>query len=75
MLDFLAAIETGNLPFSDIKQGHISSASCILANISMQLGRPLSYDEVTRSIPGDPEATSLLKRAYREGWQHPFETL
>ena len=75
MLDFLAAIETGNLPFSDIKQGHISSASCILANLSMELGRPLTYDADAHAIPGDPEASKLLKRAYREGWQHPYENL
>lgn len=75
MLDFLAAIENGTLPFSDIKQGHISSASCIIANLSMELQRPLTYDAVSKTIPGDPEATALLKRAYREGWQHPYETL
>ena len=71
MLNFLASIEAGTLPFSDIMQGHISSASCILANQAMKLGRPLQYDPTTRTVTGDPEATALLKRAYREGWEHP----
>src|SRR5690606_31834475 len=44
MLDFLAAIDSGKQPIADIREGHISSASCILANISMQLGRSLEYD-------------------------------
>ncbi len=75
MLNFLASIEAGTLPFSDIKQGHISSASCILANLAMKVGRPLTYDPATHTLTGDPEAQALLKRAYRDGWQHPYENL
>jgi hypothetical protein len=41
----------------------------------MKVGRPLTYDPASHTIPGDPEAQALLKRAYREGWQHPYETL
>ena len=69
--DFLAAIETRGKPIADIAQGHMSTASCIMANLAMKLGRPLSYDPATKQIPGDPEATALLKRAFREPWTHP----
>jgi predicted dehydrogenase len=71
MLDFLAAIESRGKPVADIQAGHISSASCILANLAMQLGRPLQYDSDTKTVPGDDEATSLLQRSYREPWQRP----
>jgi hypothetical protein len=71
MLDFLTAIEDNSRPVADIEDGHISTASCILANLSMQLGRPLTYDPTTRQVPGDPEANQLLQRAYRDPWQHP----
>ena len=71
MLDFLAAIENNSRPVADIEEGHISTASCILANISMQIGRPLVYDPTTRSIVGDREANGLLQRPYRQGWTHP----
>jgi predicted dehydrogenase len=71
MLDFLAAIEKGTRPIADIEEGHISTASCILANISMQLGRPVVYDPKKRQIVGDPEASGLLARPYRQPWQHP----
>jgi hypothetical protein len=71
MLDFLAAIESRGQPAADIQAGHISSASCILANLAMQLGRPLQYDSDTKTVPGDDEATSLLQRSYREPWQRP----
>jgi hypothetical protein len=71
MLNFLDAIDKGTRPVADIEQGHISTASCIIANLAMQLGRPLSYDPVKRIITGDEEATKLLQRNYRSPWQHP----
>lgn len=72
MLDFLSAIENNKKPTSDIEQGHISTASCILANISAELdGRPLVYDPAARKVVGDKQATKMLARAYRKPWQHP----
>ncbi|GEO07191.1 oxidoreductase [Adhaeribacter aerolatus] len=71
MLDFLAAIKNKTKPVADIEEGHISTASCILANLSMQVGRPLVYDPVKREIVGDAEATALLTRPYRQPWLHP----
>lgn len=71
MRNFLESIDKGTRPVADIEQGHISTASCILANLSMQLGRPLSYDPLKKEVTGDPEATRLLQRPYREPWVHP----
>lgn len=71
MLDFLAAIERRSRPVADIEEGHISTASCILANLAMELGRPLAYDPQKREVTGDAEATSRLRRAYRQPWQRP----
>jgi predicted dehydrogenase len=68
MLDFLAAIDKKSRPIADIEAGHISTASCIIANLSMRLGRPLSYDPVKKVIINDPEATALLARPYRGPW-------
>jgi hypothetical protein len=71
MLDFLAAIERRTRPVADIEQGHISTASCILANLAMKVGRTLRYDPRQRVVTGDPEATALLRRPYRAAWRHP----
>lgn len=71
MRDFLYAIENNLRPIADIEQGHISSASCIMANMSMQLGRPLQYDPEKRIVRNDSEATDLLARNYRKEWKHP----
>ncbi len=71
MLDFLAAIEKRSRPVADVEAGHISTASCILANLSMKVGRPLVYDPKTRVVVGDAEATKLLARPYRAPWKRP----
>lgn len=73
MINFLEAIDKNSKPIADIEQGHISTASCILANLSMQLGgRPLIYDPLKRVVMGDAEATNLLQRKYRSPWVHPL---
>lgn len=74
MLDFLAAIESRGRPVADIEQGHISSASCILANVAMTLGRTLQWDPEKHVVIGDEEANKLLARPYRQPWQHPTAT-
>jgi hypothetical protein len=71
MINFLEAIESGGRPVADIEEGHISTASCIIANIAMQTGRPLVYDPKKRQILNDPEANALLERPYRQPWVHP----
>src|SRR5438876_10262445 len=61
MLDFLAAIEKRSRPIADIEQGHISTSSCIMANLAMELGRPLSYDPKRHLIIGDSAASKHLQ--------------
>jgi predicted dehydrogenase len=73
MLDFLAAIEKRSRPIADIEAGHISTACCLLANLAMDLGRPLKYDPQQRIVVGDAEATQRLRKPYRAPWQHPRE--
>jgi predicted dehydrogenase len=71
MQDFLAAIGTRGRPVADIEQGYISTASCILANLSMGLGRTLAWDPAKGRVIGDEEANRLLTRKYRGPWTHP----
>jgi predicted dehydrogenase len=67
--NFLECIETRNKPVADIEQGYISSASCILANMALKLGRSLKWDG--HKIVGDDEANKLAARPYRAPWKHP----
>ncbi len=71
MKNFLSCIASREKPVADIEQGHISSASCILANVSMHLGRSLAWDSVNSRVIGDDEANRLLRRPYRGPWIHP----
>jgi predicted dehydrogenase len=73
MMNFLNAIEEKSKPVADVEEGYISTASCILVNLSMELGRAMVYDPKTKQVVGDPEATARLKRAYRSPWTHPAE--
>ncbi len=71
MLDFLAAIGTRGRPVADIEEGYISTASCILANLALKLGRTLAWDAAAQRVAGDEEANRLLRRPYRQHWVHP----
>lgn len=75
MRDFLQAVDQRSQPVADIEQGHISSSSCFLANLSLEVGRSLEFDPSTHTIVGDPEATAAMKRPYREPYQHPAESV
>jgi predicted dehydrogenase len=71
MKDFLEAIRTRSRPVADIEEGHISTATCILANLSQHLNRTLTWDARRQLVEGDAEANQLLRRPYRAPWVHP----
>jgi predicted dehydrogenase len=71
MQNFLAARRDQTRPVADIEEGHISSACCILANLSMELGRSLEWDSSTGRVKNDEQANQRLARAYRAPWVHP----
>ncbi len=69
MRDFVAAIEQNRRPVADIEEGYISTSSVILANLALDLGRPLRWDG--DQVVGDAEAQKRLIRPYRAPWLHP----
>lgn len=71
MRDLLAAIDKRGRPVADIEEGYISSASCILANLSQELGRTLRWNPTAQKVEGDEQANRLLARPYRAPWKHP----
>ena len=71
MKNFLEAIASRGKPVSDIEQGYISSASCILANLAADTGRTLVWDVAKQRIANDEAANRLLRREYRKPWVHP----
>lgn len=71
MSDLLRNIESRGKTVADIEEGHVSSASCILANLALQTGRTLHWDAAEGVVTADAEANRLLRRSYRAPWEHP----
>lgn len=69
--DFLTCTQTREDPVSNIEEGYISATSCILANMSQELGRSFDWDADNGRIVGDDEANKKLARPYRDPWIHP----
>src|SRR5262245_60709471 len=51
--DFLRAVASRGRPVADIEEGHISTTSCILANLALRLGRTLAWDAAAQQVVGD----------------------
>jgi predicted dehydrogenase len=66
--NFLDCIKSRQQPVSDLASGHRVSTLCHLGNLSLRLGRSLSWDAENDSIRGDEEASKLLERSYRTPW-------
>ena len=76
MRNWMRCVDDRSRPVSDIEEGHISAASCILANNALALGRSVTWDPVAGSCVDsgggqDGEANSLLQRPYADGYTHP----
>jgi len=71
LLNFVQCRKNGQRPVADIEEGYISTACCIMANLSMELGRGLRWDSEAGKVIGDDEANRRLARAYRSPWTHP----
>src|SRR3954447_196119 len=70
MNDLLHAMQVRSAPVADIEQGYMSTAACILANISMELGRSVQWDHARGLVAGDDDANQMLRRPYRAPWIH-----
>jgi predicted dehydrogenase len=71
LLNFVQCRKNGQRPVADIEDGHISTACCIMANLSMELGRSLRWDGDSGKVIGDDDANRRLARTYRAPWTHP----
>ena len=71
MKDLLRCVASRGRPRADIAEGSTSTSMCVLANLSLQLKRSLTWDEAGGRLVGDEEANKLLARPYRAPWVHP----
>jgi predicted dehydrogenase len=69
--NFLDCVRKRQRPIADIEEGHISTALCLLGNVSQRVGRSLTWDAKKERVVGDEEANRLLRREYRKPWVYP----
>jgi predicted dehydrogenase len=72
--NFLDCIKSRQQPVSDVESGHKTSASCLLANIALKVGRTIRWDDTKEEIIGDREASKLLIKDYRAPWNRELKT-
>ncbi len=69
-IEAVAANDPGKLN-APISEGAISATLCHLGNIATRVGRPLEFDAAGVKCAGDSDATKLLGREYRRGYELP----
>ncbi len=71
MKNFLECVATRTPPIADIREGYISTTTCLLGNIAQDLGRTLKWDAKTQQVTADAEANTRFAREYRAPWVYP----
>jgi len=69
MVNFFSCVKSRELPISDVFTHHRSVSVCHLANIAMLLGRKLIWNPKKEDFEGDEQASSMLSREQRKGFE------
>ena len=69
--NWLDCIKTRQSPNAPVEVGHRTATLCHLANIARELKRKLRWDPDKETFLGDEEATALLSRPRRPGFELP----
>ncbi len=69
MANFFDCVRTKNTPISDVVSQHRAATTCHLVNISIRLGRKLTWDPDRELCAGDDEANRYLAREQRKGFE------
>lgn len=68
VVNFLECVKSRMKPNSDMETTHRATSACILANISLRLGRKLRWDGKQEQFVGDAEANKMLNEERRKPW-------
>jgi myo-inositol 2-dehydrogenase/D-chiro-inositol 1-dehydrogenase len=66
--NFIDSVFSRQQPIAPIEQAHRSISIAHLGNISLRLGRDLTWDPNQERFPNDEAANRLLSRPYRQPW-------
>jgi hypothetical protein len=67
--NFLDCVKTRQTTVTPVEVGHNSALPGHLCLISMLTGRKIRWDAKEEKIIGDPGASKLMTRQYREPWK------
>jgi predicted dehydrogenase len=67
--NFFEAIEDNTLPVSDVFSTASGINMCHIANICLRTGRTLRWNQEKYEFENDPEATAMIARKPREGFE------
>jgi predicted dehydrogenase len=68
VVNFLECVKSRQKPNADMETIHRSTSACILANISLRVGRKVHWDSAKEQIIGDAEANKRLNEERRPPW-------
>ena len=66
--DWINCIKSRQKPFCEVEGGHRVSVACLLANMSLKLGRAIRWDPDKEQVIGDKEAAAMCVKPYRAPW-------
>ena len=66
MANFFECVKSREEPVSPVRIQHRTITACHLTNISLRLGRKLTWDPKSEEIVGDEEARSWQSREQRK---------
>jgi hypothetical protein len=69
MHNFFECIATKKPTISDVFSQHRSVTTCHLANIAIRLDRPIRWDAANESCIDDNQASEMLSREQRKGFE------
>ena len=69
MGNFFECVQTRAKPVSDVESHHRMLSICHAINISMRLGRKLTYDTQLENFVGDSQANTFIERKQRKGYE------
>jgi len=73
--NFLDCMRSRRQPLADIESAHQVATTCHLANISLRVGRKITWDAKKEQIVDDRKANDMLTRPYRSPWDKELRSL
>jgi len=73
--DWVNCIRSRQKPFCEVEEGHRVSVVCLLANMSLKIGRAIRWDPDKEVVIGDKEAAAMCAKPYRAPWDKELRSI